>query len=75
VRPIYYEPAPQRAEIELQPAAGGDFKTVATVSLYHSTCYFDKDVHFPSAGNVRIAWTYPGGPTIYSREVAITTDH
>jgi hypothetical protein len=29
-------------------------------------------VRFPSAGNVRIAWTYPGGPTIYSREVAIT---
>jgi hypothetical protein len=75
VRPIYYEPSPQHAQIQLQPASGGSFKTVTSVSLDHSTCYFEKVVRFPASGNVRIAWTYPGGPTIYSREVAITTGH
>jgi hypothetical protein len=72
VRPAYYEPSPQHAEIQLQRGAGGPFKTVSSVSLTSSSCYFDVTVRFPSAGNVRIAWTYPGGPTIYSREVAIT---
>ena len=33
--------------------------------------YFDLHMKFPSSGSVRLAWTYPQGPTVYSRSVAI----
>jgi hypothetical protein len=34
--------------------------------------YFDVGVTFTHGGAVRLAWTYPGGGTIYSRAVAVT---
>lgn len=72
VRPAYYERFPQSVEIELQPAGHGAFKTVRSATVSGPSCYFDLTVHFRSAGNVRLAWTYSGGPVIYSRLVAIT---
>ena len=72
VRPIYYEPAPQPARIQLRAAGQAAFKTIVSVALSRTSCYFDRTIRFPSAGTVRVAWTYSGGPTIYSREVAIT---
>ena len=70
VRPARYTPMPQRAQIELRPA-GGVFKVIDAVSIIDRDGYFDARVRFPSSGAVRLAWTYPGGPTIHSREVAI----
>jgi hypothetical protein len=64
--------APQVAQIQFQPAAGGQFTTVKRVTLTDPYCYFDTLVTFPSSGNVRITWSYPHGPAIYSRTVAIT---
>jgi hypothetical protein len=72
VRPVYHQNVPGRAEIQLKPVGSGAFKTVSSVTLTNSSCYFDVTVRFPSAGTVRIAWTYPGGATIYSRDVAIS---
>jgi hypothetical protein len=63
---------PQRVRIQLRPAPGGAFKTVSTVPITSPDCYFDTDVAFPSGGAVRLAWAYPHGPTIYSREVQVT---
>jgi hypothetical protein len=72
VRPAgYYSAAPQRAEIQLQRGGHGTFTTVSSVTLATSNCYFDVMVSFSSGGSVRVAWSYPGGPTIYSRLVAI----
>jgi hypothetical protein len=71
VRPVYHQPSPQRAEIQLQAPGGGPFKTVRSVALTDATCYFDVQARFPSGGEVRLAWSYPSGPTIYSRLVAI----
>jgi hypothetical protein len=34
--------------------------------------YLDIPATFPSSGWVRIAWSYPQGPTIHSRAVRIT---
>lgn len=72
VRPVYYQSSPQRVEIQLQPLGRGPFKPVRTLTLTDSSCYFDVTIRFPSGGNVRLAWSYPHGPMIYSRLVTIT---
>jgi hypothetical protein len=71
VRPARYTTLPQRVQIELRPAGGGAFKVIDAVSIIDRDGYFDARLVFPSSGTVRLAWAYPGGPTIHSREVAI----
>jgi hypothetical protein len=71
VRPVNYAAQPQHVDIQLQAGGHGDFSTVRSVPLGPG-CYFDATVRFRSGGNVRLAWSYPHGPTIYSRLVAIT---
>lgn len=61
------------AEIQFQPASGGDFTPVTTATT-RSGCYFDKQVKFPGSGTVRLAYgdpAFPGG-IVYSRSVAVT---
>jgi hypothetical protein len=70
-RPANYAPRPQHVDIQLQAGSDGAFSTVRSVPL-GSSCYFDVRVHFRASGNVRLAWSYPHGPTIHSRLVAIT---
>ena len=76
VRPAYYAAQDtkrqQQVRIELQPSGGGEFKVLRTLPIPDSSCYFDTRVRFPSAGTVRLAWSSPQGPTIYSRSVAVT---
>jgi hypothetical protein len=70
-RPAHYAPQPQHVEIQWQSGGQGGFATVRSAALDPS-CYFDTRVRFRSGGNVRLAWAYPDGPTIYSRVVPIT---
>ena len=76
VRPAHYAEAstgrPQDVLIELQPGAGASFRTVGSATISNVHGYFDVRVRFPSSGTVRLAWSYPHGPTIYSRSVAIS---
>lgn len=76
VRPAHYAELDtgrsQRAQIELRSAAGGGYRAITTVPITNRDGYFDVDVEFPSSGSVRLAWSYPHGPTIYSRLVAVT---
>jgi hypothetical protein len=76
VRPSHYvqvdRGALQRVRIELAPLSGGPFKSLGEVTITNPQGYFDARVRFPSSGNVRLAWSYPRGPTVYSRTVAIT---
>ena len=76
VRPAHYvqlqTQAPQQAQIQLKPNTGGAFRTISVVTVSTQSCYFDTRVRFPSSGTVRLAWSYPHGPTVYSRPVAIT---
>lgn len=76
VRPARYARldtgAPQRVQIQLRPRAGSAFKTVRTVTITDPNGYFETHVRFASSGTVRLAWSYPRGPTIYSRPVPIT---
>lgn len=60
----------QTVEIELR-APKRAFKVIHRVSSIDSNGYFDAQIRFSSTGIVRLAWSYPHGPTIYSRQVAI----
>ena len=46
---------------------------VATIALKGPDCYFDVQQRFPGGGAVRLAWSYPHGPEIFSRTVTVTT--
>ena len=61
VRPAHYAqlahpPAPDRSRIQFQPASGGAFKTVSTVTITDRYGYFDVLQKFPGSGTVRPAW-------------------
>jgi hypothetical protein len=73
VRPAGYVRVPQPVRIELQAGGRGAFKAIASIEFTDPAGYFDTVVRFPSAGQVRLAWSYPGGRTIHSRLVAITS--
>ncbi len=62
----------QQAEIQFQKGGSGSFSTIRTVRLPDPYSYFDVRQTFSGSGNVRIAWSYPNGPEIFSRTVAIT---
>ncbi len=53
-------------------AGGGAYKTVQRVPITDRHGYFEVRHSFPSSGNVRLAWSYPHGPEVYSRTVVIT---
>jgi hypothetical protein len=76
VRPAYYvrraTRARQHVRIQFQPASGGPFRTVRTVPLTNRYGYLDVLQTFPSSGLVRLNWSYPHGPTIFSRTVKVT---
>ncbi len=61
----------ERASIQFK-AAGGSFRTIRQVALSDPYGYFDVRVGFPTSGSVRLAWSYTGGSTIYSRTVSVT---
>jgi len=61
----------QVVAIEFQPGGGGAFRTVERVPITDRHGYFDVPVTFPGSGNVRLAWTYPRGPQIFSRTVVV----
>jgi hypothetical protein len=76
VRPAYFARRdthrPQRVRIQFRPASGARFETVATITLTSRYGYFDVQQMFAGSGTVRTAWTYPHGPRVFSRAVAIT---
>jgi hypothetical protein len=63
--------AAQFVRIELA-AAGGHFRTITRLRLTDPYGYFDVPVKFRSSGLVRLAWSYPRGPSVHSRTVSIT---
>jgi hypothetical protein len=70
-RPVkFYGVAP--VQIQLRPDSGGGFQTVATATPTDARGYFDSHVTLASGGTLRLAWTYPGGTTVYSRTLALT---
>ena len=64
----------RRAPVQIQwrPRSGGAFRTVARVPVRTRFGYFDVIERVPGSGSVRLRWSYPHGPVIFSRTVAVT---
>jgi hypothetical protein len=75
VRPVYYLRGHRRhlapVLIQFRPQSGGAFRTLRSLPVTNRYGYIDVLQKFPSTGAVRLAWTYPKGPRIYSRTVAV----
>ncbi len=69
-------PSRVRIEFAAGPAgpagSGGAFKAVRSITITDPHGYVDVQQKFDRGGRVRLAWSYPGGPEIHSRVVAIT---
>ncbi|MGI8506748.1 MAG: hypothetical protein ACR2MK_08095 [Solirubrobacteraceae bacterium] len=76
VRPAHYAELtahqPQTVVIQFRSASGGAFATVRTVPITGRHGYFEVRQTFAGSGAVRLAWSYPHGPEIFSRTVDIT---
>jgi hypothetical protein len=59
--------AAQSAQLQFQRRSGGSWQTLRTIQVTDPQGYFDVRQSFPASGSVRVAWTYPGGETVYSR--------
>jgi hypothetical protein len=58
-------------QIQFLGTSSATFKTVATVPITDPHGYFDTRVRAARAGYLRLAWTYPHGPTIHSRVATV----
>jgi hypothetical protein len=76
VRPAHYAQADtgraQSVRIQFKGPADMGFRTIRKVTLTSSAGYFDLRMAFTSSGSLRLAWTYPGGQTIFSRIVRLS---
>ena len=63
---------PQFVQVQFRRGQSGSFATVDRVPLPKAYCYFDVRTTFPGSGSVRLSWSYPHGPAIHSRIVAVT---
>jgi hypothetical protein len=61
-----------RVQIQFRATGKEGFKTLSSVPLDDPHGYFDTSIGFAASGTVRLAWTYPRGPTIHSRLAAIS---
>jgi len=55
-----------------KPAPSDGYRTLQIVTIKNPRGYFDVKQAFTQSGTVRIAWTRPGGQTVYSRIQKIT---
>jgi hypothetical protein len=62
----------QVAKLQFAPASGGPYRTVRKLEVTDSYGYLDVRMALPGSGNLRLAWSYPGGPEVYSRTVSVT---
>jgi hypothetical protein len=72
IRPEHFYPSSTSVAIQFAKGTGTTFTTLRTVTPSDVAGYFDVTMTFPASGSVRLAWSYPGGPTVYSRTVTVT---
>jgi hypothetical protein len=65
-------PGARGGTIEFRPSGAPGFRTIRRVTATPRSCYFDVKVSFPSSGAVRLAWKYPQGPVVHSRQVQVS---
>jgi hypothetical protein len=71
VRPARFAGLPQQARLEFA-GPGAPFHVIRTITVSDRDGYFDVTQKFSASGRVRLAWSYPHGPTVSSRAVDLT---
>ncbi len=61
----------QQVKIQFEPDSRGPFRAVRTLTLRDPSGYFDVLQRFASSGAVRLTWSYPHGPAVFSRTVSV----
>jgi hypothetical protein len=59
-------------KLQFAPAGGTRYRTLRTLPLTDPYGYLDLRATLPDTGTVRLAWSYPHGPEIFSRAVSVT---
>ena len=76
VRPAPYARAQtgkiQQVSIQFQAGSQGPFRTLRSVTLPASSCYFDVQLAFSGSGAMRLEWTDPSGIQRHSRVAKVT---
>jgi hypothetical protein len=62
----------QVATMQFQAKGSKAFKTVGQVHITNPNGYFEVHQSFPSSGSLRIKWSYPHGPTVFSRSAPVS---
>jgi hypothetical protein len=63
--------ATPQIDIQFAPAHAA-FTRLTSVTTQSPRGYFQTWITLPRSGAIRLAWTYPGGQTVYSRTVAVS---
>ena len=63
---------PQSVQIQFRSGSNQTFKTVHQVKLTNPHGYFEVHQTFPATGQVRLRWTPPRGPAMFSRIAPVT---
>ena len=71
VRPARFAVLPQQARLEFA-GPGAPFHVIRTITVSDRDGYFDVTQKFSASGRLRLAWSYPHGPTVSSRAVDLT---
>jgi hypothetical protein len=62
----------ERVVVQFQRRGRGPFTRLATVTIRNGRGYFETRVRSSASGVIRLAWSYPGSPPVYSRTVRVT---
>jgi hypothetical protein len=76
VRPAHYAQqetgTPQQVDLQFQAQGARAFRSLRVLTLTNPHGYFDVTQKLPGSGALRTSWSYPHGPTVYSRTVEVT---
>ncbi len=62
----------ERAVVQFRARHRGPWRQVAVVHIRNVRGYFETRLSLSISGDVRLAWSYPRGPTVYSRTATLT---
>lgn len=62
----------ERVQIQFRAHHRGPWRQVAVVHIRNPRGYFETRLSLSTSGDVRLAWSYPAGPTVYSRTATLT---
>ncbi len=60
-----------RVAIQFRAGGRGSFTTLAVVSADHGRRFIDTRLRVPGSGELRLAWTPPAGPILFSRTAEV----